>query len=100
MPGALSQSYLQKENYLSAATRIARGVTSNSFDGAIEYDVDGNMIAGFDVQVYAADLRNPFDVRSKSREFLWRLPKSAYSHCRIFLLFVARSSFQWKAIRN
>ena len=74
MPGPLSQTYLQDENYLSAATLIARGVTSNSFDGAIEYDVDGNMIAGFDVQVYAAGLRNPFDV-SKCPEFLWYLSK-------------------------
>ncbi len=72
VPGPLSQSYLQKENYLSAATLIARGVTSNSFDGTIKYDVNGNMIAGFDVQVYAAGLRNPFDVRNKSREFLLR----------------------------
>lgn len=100
VPGPLSQSYLQKENYLSAATLIARGVTSNSFDGTIKYDVNGNMVAGFDVQVYAAGLRNPFDVRNISREFLVRLPKSVYSHCRIFLLFVACSSFQWKAIWN
>jgi glucose/arabinose dehydrogenase len=62
VPGPLSQSYLQKENYLSAATLIARGVTSNSFDGTIKYDVNGNMVAGFDVQVYAAGLRNPFDL--------------------------------------
>lgn len=78
MPGALSQTYLQDENYLSAATLIARGVTSNSFDGAIDYDVDGNMIAGFDVQVYAAGLRNPFDV-SRSREFLWCLSNKVLS---------------------
>lgn len=60
--GPLSQSYLQKENYLSAATLIARDVTSPSFDGFVTYDVDGNMISGSDVQVFSAGLRNPYDL--------------------------------------
>lgn len=63
VPGALSQTYLQDENYLSAATLIARGVTDSSFDGIIDYNLDGDMTQGFDVQVYAAGFRNPFDVR-------------------------------------
>jgi hypothetical protein len=60
--GALSQTRLQKENYLSAATLIARDVRNPNFDGFVTYDIDGNMISGFDVEVFAAGLRNPFDL--------------------------------------
>jgi len=49
-------------DYLSAATLIARGVTSPSFDGNITYDTDGNMMSGFDVDIFAAGLRNPYDL--------------------------------------
>jgi glucose/arabinose dehydrogenase len=62
VPGPLSQTYLQDENYLSAATLIARGVTRPNFDGLVTYDTNGDMTAGYDVQVYAAGMRNPFDV--------------------------------------
>jgi glucose/arabinose dehydrogenase len=64
VPGALSSSQLQKEDALSAATLIARNFNSPKFNGTITYDsfTARNQISGFDVQVFAAGLRNSFDL--------------------------------------
>jgi len=62
VPGALSSSGQQQEDLFSAATIIARNVNSPTFDGHITYDVNGDQTGGFDVSVFAAGMRNPFDL--------------------------------------
>lgn len=62
VPGALSTSQQQEEDLFSAATIIARNVTSPTFNGTITYDPNGDQLSGFDVSVFAPGMRNPYDV--------------------------------------
>lgn len=63
VPGALSSSQEQKENVLSAAALVA-DLSDPSFNGFLTYDAvdDGNLNPGFGVEVFAAGLRNPYDL--------------------------------------
>jgi len=62
VPGTLSSIKTQQENLFSAATLIARNVTSPSFDGHITYDVNGDQTGGFNVSVFASGIRNSYDL--------------------------------------
>jgi large repetitive protein len=63
MPGQLSGSLLQKENYYSAATLVAY-VKDPSFDGIITYDAedDGAPISGTGIEIFSSGTRNPFGI--------------------------------------
>ena len=65
IPGQLSGSQKQRENYFSAATLVAN--LGPGFDGFITYDAeeDGNPITGFGpqgVEIFASGMRNPFGI--------------------------------------
>jgi len=62
VPGALSTSQQQEEDLFSAATLIARNVSSPSFDGNVTYDANGDQLSGFSVSVFASGMRNPFGI--------------------------------------
>lgn len=62
VPGALSTSQTQEEDLFSAATLIARNVTSLGFDGHVTYANNGDQTGGWDVGVFASGQRNPYDV--------------------------------------
>lgn len=64
VPGALSTSQTQEEDLFSAATLIARNVTSPTFDGHLTYNTNGDQTGGWDVEVFASGQRNPYDVSS------------------------------------
>lgn len=63
MPGQLSGSQLQRENYYSAATLFAH-VSDPLFNGNIEYDAadDGTPLPGSGVKVFASGSRNPYGI--------------------------------------
>lgn len=71
VPGALSTSQQQEENLFSAATLIARNVTSPSFDGHVTYDANGDQLSGFDVGVFASGMRNPYGIAYHSNGRLY-----------------------------
>jgi hypothetical protein len=64
VPGALSTSQTQDEDLFSAATLIARNVTTPTFDGHLTYNTNGDQTGGWDVDVFASGQRNPYDVSS------------------------------------
>jgi glucose/arabinose dehydrogenase len=72
VPGRLSGSGIQKENYFSAGTTVAN-LASPTFDGFIEYDAidDGNPVNFTGVSVFAPGLRNPFGIMLHSNGFLY-----------------------------
>jgi len=61
IPGQLSGSQIQKENYYSAATLVAY-LSDPLFNGTITYDApdDGTPDGGYGVEVFASGLRNAF----------------------------------------
>ena len=66
IPGKLTKSQLQRENYFSAATNVAN-LGETCFNGQITYDkeIDGFPMSGFGptgVEVFAPGNRNPFGV--------------------------------------
>ena len=62
IPGYLSTSGLQKEGVLSAATLVAY-LSRPEFDGHVTYhNQTQDQASGFDVKVFAAGQRNPFDI--------------------------------------
>lgn len=62
IPGPLSDSKQQKENFFSAAVHVAY-ISHPDFNGTIKYSApdDGNPIAK-GIEVYAPGLRNPFSI--------------------------------------
>lgn len=61
----LHVSFLEILDWFSAATLVARGVNSPSFDGDLQYTPEGLQAGGFSVSVFAPGFRNPYDVRQK-----------------------------------
>ena len=75
IPGQLSSSQLQKENYFSAATLVAN-LGESCFEGDITYDsdIEGFPTSGFGptgVEVFAAGNRNPFGIVLHSNGYLY-----------------------------
>jgi Malectin domain/IPT/TIG domain len=63
IPGALSGSQIQKDNVLSSAVLVAY-LSDPDFKGVLTYDApdNGNLNPGSGVELFAAGLRNPFDI--------------------------------------
>lgn len=61
-----------KENVLSAATLVAY-ISRPNFDGNIQYDApdDGKQSGGWDVEVFASGLRNPYGLVMHSNGYLY-----------------------------
>lgn len=70
VPGELSSSGLQKEDYLSAATLVAP-IKKPGFNGNVEYTSNGYLKPGIDVRVFASGQRNPFDIVFHSNGHLY-----------------------------
>jgi glucose/arabinose dehydrogenase len=63
VPGKLTGKQVQKDNYYSSATVMAK-VSDPLFNGAISYDKidDGIPNGGYGIEVFAAGTRNPFGI--------------------------------------
>jgi IPT/TIG domain/Glucose / Sorbosone dehydrogenase len=63
IPGPLTGKQIQKENYFSAATLVAK-LVDPLFNGFITYDAmdNGTPNGGYGVKVFAAGTRNPFGI--------------------------------------
>jgi glucose/arabinose dehydrogenase len=75
IPGELSTSGTQRENFFSAATLVAN-LGQGCFNGQITYDavVDGSPVTGFGpngVEIFAAGNRNPYDLVLHSNGYLY-----------------------------
>ena len=72
VPGPLSGSQLQKESVLSSAALVAY-LSDSRFNGSLTYDApdNGNLNPGASVEVFAAGLRNPFDIVLHSNKKLY-----------------------------
>jgi glucose/arabinose dehydrogenase len=72
VPGKLSGSGQQKDNYFSASTVVA-DLANPSFDGFIEYDApdDGSPINMVGVSIFAPGQRNPFGITLHSNGYFY-----------------------------
>ena len=70
VPGALSSTLLQDEGMLSAATVVAH-VSKPGFVGNVEYNNNGDILPGSDVEVFAAGQRNSSDLVLHSNGYLY-----------------------------
>lgn len=71
VPGALSGSSIQEDNWFSSATVVAH-LGRENFNGDIVYDqTTGYPIHGDDVEVFAAGQRNPYDLTLHSNGNLY-----------------------------
>jgi glucose/arabinose dehydrogenase len=72
VPGKISGSQLQKENYFSAATLVAH-IHDPSFNGTITYDAldDGAPNSGSGVEIYCSGNRNNFGIVLHSNGHLY-----------------------------
>jgi glucose/arabinose dehydrogenase len=72
IPGQLSGSLVQKENYYSAATLVAH-IKDPKFDGVIAYDADddGTPISGTGIEIFCTGNRNPFSITLHSNGYLY-----------------------------
>ena len=63
IPGPISGSQLQKENYFSSSTVVAE-ISDPLFDGIIAYDKDddGKPISGRGIEVFAPGVRNSYSM--------------------------------------
>lgn len=59
VPGELSGSQIQEENYLSGCTLVAY-ISQPGFNGAITYDSRGVPNLGSGMEIFAYGLRNPY----------------------------------------
>jgi glucose/arabinose dehydrogenase len=72
VPGPLSGSQIQLENYYSAATIVAY-LADPLFDGTITYDApdNGTPNGGHGIEIFAAGQRNPYDLVLHSNGYIY-----------------------------
>ena len=72
VPGKISGTQLQKDNYYSSATLVAHIYDSN-FNGTITYDAidDGTPIRGTGIEIFCSGNRNPFGIVLHSNGYLY-----------------------------
>lgn len=72
LPGKISGSLLQKENYYSAATLVA-AIHEPGFDGTITYDAfdDGKPNGGSGIEIFCSGTRNSFGLTLHSNGYLY-----------------------------
>jgi glucose/arabinose dehydrogenase len=72
IPGPISGSQLQKENYFSSSSVVAE-LSNPLFDGIISYDKedDGKPISGIGIDVFASGIRNSFSMVLHSNGYLY-----------------------------
>ena len=77
IPGKISGSLLQKENYYSAATLVA-SIHKPGFDGRITYDAldDGKPNGGSGIDFFCTGTRNTFGIALHSNGYLYSTDNS------------------------
>jgi glucose/arabinose dehydrogenase len=87
VPGAISGSLLQKDNYYSSATLIAY-VNKPGFNGTVTYDADddGKPKGGSGIEFFCVGNRNPFGIALHSNGYLYDTdngPNRGYGKCSL-----------------
>jgi glucose/arabinose dehydrogenase len=72
LPGKISGSLLQKDNYYSSATLVAY-IYRDSFNGTITYDAldDGKPNGGSGIEIFCSGNRNPFGITLHSNGYMY-----------------------------
>jgi glucose/arabinose dehydrogenase len=72
VPGRISSSQLQKENYYSAAVLVAY-IHKPGFNGTITYDSDddGTPVGGSGIEIFTSGNRNAFGIMLHSNGYLY-----------------------------
>jgi hypothetical protein len=90
VPGRISGSSIQKENYYSSATLVAY-IHKSGFNGTLTYnaDDDGNPSGGSGIEFFCVGNRNPFGLTLHSNGYLYGTdngPNTGYGECAFHYL--------------